>query len=689
MTAFVEVLELSIGIGFVALAAFCLRRSRAGDRALSFAAAAFALMGLTMIATFLTWATDYRYPLLGDVTLVAFVVSGYPLLWFRRALLGNSEVVVRVMPFALGAVIVAIVGSDFPYGPTTDLTTLQYGLLMLGALLWSACVGQPAFAFARAARRRPAVQRARLRALSAGCVGLIIVALTWSGTSGIEAPGVLLAVHVFALAMIPVLYISFSPPEWLRRAWRAKEEALVFAAQDLAVFHPDERSLAEDALRSALRLVGADIGSIRDPSGALLAASGEDPAVVAPDGRVVEVPLTYDGGTGALQIVLGPLMPVFGNDELERLAAFASVVAVALDRVHLNASVAREKERYERLLQAVSDLGEGVLVTDGGRLVYANDAYVRMTGYSIEELRAFPSLLELAVAEDRPAIAARLASRLAGEEVEDHYESRLVRKDGTLVDVEAAVKLVRTNEGTRVVSVIRDITQRKTHERKLEELDALKNEFIGNAAHELRTPLTAIVGLAATLAARRTQLSEEDLVACIDGLDRGARRLGTLVNRLLDFTQIERGGLTVSMQRVALASAARDALMTLPAPDGVEVRLEVADDIAVWADPTRLDQILTNLISNAYRYGGNDVIIHAAQKDDAVIVEVVDDGPGVPPSVVAHLFDPFVRGSNDPEGSGLGLAIVHRLAEAFGGTVTYHPVRPHGARFRVRLKEAA
>lgn len=690
-----DALGLALGLAFLVLATVCVMKGRRqDDRALFDAGWGFLAIALLMVLNWAGEPTDYRYRFLSEVQLLLFLWSGYLFVRFRHSLLPLSRRTHLLAVGACGALSPVIVAANLPYTENPSLSAAQFGLVMAISSVWSVCVGGVAVGFWRQARNRPSVQRARLRALSIGFTGLVVVALLWSATARIESTTLLLGAQSLALGMVPLLYVSFAPPLWLRRAWRDREETSWFAAQQLAVFHPELSLLAEHAVHWAQRLVGADAAFLLSADGEVLAADRWDGATAERTGRedsrsMLEFPLEYGEGKGSLVVVTGPFTPLFGSDEIARLEAFTSILAVALDRVRLVMALGHENERYERLLQAVSDLDEGVVVTDQGRLVYANEAYARMTGYSVDELMALPNLLDLSLPEEREMLTERLRSRLAGGAVEDHYEAGLVHREGHRVDTEAAVKLIQTNEGIRIVSVVRDITERKRHERQLEELDEIKSEFISNAAHELRTPLTSIVGLAATLAESRDRLTEQDISMCIEALDRGAKRLALLVNRLLDFTQLESGRVQVSLQPVVLAQVANQVMEENPAPEDVEVRIEIADNVVVWADPVRLDQVLTNLISNAYRYGGHEIRIHAKREEDAVVVDVDDDGPGVPESLLDSLFHPFVRGSAEQQGAGLGLAIVQRLAEAFGGRVSYHPVRPHGARFRLRLRQAA
>lgn len=128
-----------------------------------------------------------------------------------------------------------------------------------------------------------------------------------------------------------------------------------------------------------------------------------------------------------------------------------------------------QKELYETLLNAQSELGEGFLITEGGRITYANEAYCRITGYSEDELKTMPSFIEiLIVAEERALLRERMSRRLAGENVIGHYETAIIRKGGLRMDVEVSLKTLRQEDGTRIVGIVRDITRRKRAEGELE-----------------------------------------------------------------------------------------------------------------------------------------------------------------------------------------------------------------------------
>jgi len=203
------------------------------------------------------------------------------------------------------------------------------------------------------------------------------------------------------------------------------------------------------------------------------------------------------------------------------------------------------------------------------------------------------------------------------------------------------------------------------------------------AAHEIRTPATVIVGLAATLAADRDRMTEEQVSEAIVRLDRQARRMVGLLEDLLDISRLQAGRLRPVVEPVDLATALEHALATAPPTDGVRMQVEVGEGLIVLAEPTGLQRVLVNLLSNAYRYGGSNVHLEGRRARGSVHLVVTDDGAGVPESLVPHLFKPFRAG---PGGTGLGLSIVLGLVESFGGSVSYERASGAGARFDVRLQ---
>ncbi|HEY6174994.1 MAG TPA: ATP-binding protein, partial [Kofleriaceae bacterium] len=227
---------------------------------------------------------------------------------------------------------------------------------------------------------------------------------------------------------------------------------------------------------------------------------------------------------------------------------------------------------------------------------------------------------------------------------------------------------------------------------RLRALEAVRREFLSNAAHELRTPVTAISGYAETLLAGGVDVetSQEFLTT----IHRNAERIAALVADLLVLDTLEgRAEVVGTRAPVALAEVIDDAARTAKGvtPDA-RIEVDVAGELSVLATREGLDHIVQNLIDNAIKYGNNTpVTVRAARIAERVRLAVSDRGPGIPAGHEDRIFERFYRldagRSRDRGGSGLGLAIVKSQIEAIGGRVWVEHATP-GARFIVEMDAA-
>ena len=141
---------------------------------------------------------------------------------------------------------------------------------------------------------------------------------------------------------------------------------------------------------------------------------------------------------------------------------------------------------------------------------------------------------------------------------------------------------------------------------------------------------------------------------------------------------------------IDLSGVVDDSLDFTPAPSDREIVVDVPEDVRVRGDGERLGQVVTNLLTNAYRHGGKTIAIEAHHERGGIVLSIADNGRGVPSELVPRLFDPFSRGANaNSTGSGLGLAICRRIVEALGGTISYEPTPEWKSRFKLELRSAA
>lgn len=226
------------------------------------------------------------------------------------------------------------------------------------------------------------------------------------------------------------------------------------------------------------------------------------------------------------------------------------------------------------------------------------------------------------------------------------------------------------------------------------EIDEMKSEFISVASHELRTPMTSIKGslelLLGGYAGEMPHEANELLEISLTAVDRLIR----LVNDVLDIAKIESGKMEFHLAHLNVAECIEKSLRSirsLAEAHHVSFQTEQPENIpSVFADRDRLEQIITNLLSNALKYSPANSVVHirTSSRNDIVRISVTDKGPGVPPSKIHKVFDRFQQLEGAKKGSGLGLAICRALVEQQRGKIWVESIPGHGAEFHFELPTA-
>ncbi|MCK9284166.1 MAG: PAS domain S-box protein [Rhodocyclaceae bacterium] len=364
----------------------------------------------------------------------------------------------------------------------------------------------------------------------------------------------------------------------------------------------------------------------------------------------------------------------------------------------------RAEEQLRQLSLAVEQSPESIVITDiGARIEYVNDAFLRVSGYTRDEvLGQNPRILQSGKTPPQ-AYVALWEALVHGRGWKGEFRNK--RKDGSEYIEFAIITPIRQLDGriTHYVAVKEDITEKKRvgeeldrHRHHLEELVAsrtaelneareqaevasqAKSVFLANMSHEIRTPMNAIVGLTHLLHRSNPTPKQAERLAKIDA---AAHHLLSIINDILDLSKIEAGRMELEQSDFALESVldhVRSLIGAQAADKGLAVTV-AEDGVPHWlrGDPTRLRQALLNYAGNAVKFTEQgSIALRArllAETDDEILArfEVADTGIGIPPEVIPRLFEAFEQA--DPSttrkhgGTGLGLAITRRLARMMGG----------------------
>jgi signal transduction histidine kinase len=401
----------------------------------------------------------------------------------------------------------------------------------------------------------------------------------------------------------------------------------------------------------------------------------------------------------------------FSANDRQMLASFADQAAIGVHNAQLYEQVSREKRRLDAIIEYSAD---GVMILDAAhRIQVFNRTLAALTGWAAADALGrehgevvrwarIDSGTDLATAEAggwpltryREARKVTPGGRPASEPFADeraptlYVEGDLRRRDGSTVSVGMTYAPLLDRDGrlVNIIANVHDIT-------RFREAEELKSTFISVVSHELKTPVSLIKGYAGTLRRQDARWDEKTLNESLAVIEEESDRLNELIDNLLDASRLQAGALPLKWGQVALDDLSRRVVNKLrPQSNKHQFVVDFPGDFpAVRGDEARLEQVLSNLLTNAIKYSpqGGDIHIGGRTFSDRVVVSVSDQGIGIAPAEQMRVFDAFYRVDDAltrrTQGTGLGLYLVKAVIEAHGGHVWVESEPGRGAVFSLSL----
>jgi PAS domain S-box-containing protein len=356
------------------------------------------------------------------------------------------------------------------------------------------------------------------------------------------------------------------------------------------------------------------------------------------------------------------------RDEGGRVVGFIAVATDIDDKKRAEDALARFKATLDATLDCVLMFEPEQLM-----LTYANAGAARQLGTTVDELMG-SSVLQVEGSLEDEEFRQKLVPLLSGELQSQTYSTTHRRRDGSEVPVEVVLQYVAAGESKgRFISVARDITAHKRAEAALRMASEAKDAFLAAASHELRTPLAAAKGHAHLAMLKLGGETDHGPGKSLKIINRQIDRMTKLVEELLDISRLQAGRLSLELERFDLGAQVREtcdrmAVLSQAHP----LRVDVPEQLEGQWDRGRLDQVLTNLVSNAIRYSpeGGEVLVRLEEEEGGVHLTVKDRGVGIPPDKQGVIFERFGRAHGSKYGGlGLGLTITQGIVEQHGGRI--------------------
>ena len=354
---------------------------------------------------------------------------------------------------------------------------------------------------------------------------------------------------------------------------------------------------------------------------------------------------------------------------------------------------------------------EHYLAEERYRLIFENSAVAITIADEQERIISWNKFAENLLGMDREDLYLRQASSLYPSEewkrirscdvrekkLRDHMvETKMVKKDGRIIDVDVSLSLFHNpeDEAMRSIAIIRDVTERRKAEEKLRETMEIKSQFISNVSHELRTPLAAMKeGIAIVLDEVTGRINGKQK-KFLDIAKRNVDRLENMINNILDFQKLEAEKIGLRIQDNDIKQVVQEVHETMDLyarKNKIELSIELEDNLPqARFDRDRIVQVLINLLGNAVKFTpkGGCACLKVWRSGEELVISVSDTGVGIPKKELPKIFERFYRVEHQREevqGTGLGLSIVRKIVLRHGGRIEVESEVDQGTTFTVFL----
>jgi PAS domain S-box-containing protein len=359
--------------------------------------------------------------------------------------------------------------------------------------------------------------------------------------------------------------------------------------------------------------------------------------------------------------------------------------------ITLDITAIKQAEEQSAKLAAIVETSDDAIISKTLESVVTswNAAAERMFGYTAREMigQTIYRIIPADRQEEEPHILARLRT---GERV-DHFETKRLKKDGTLLDVSLTISPVLDKQGKIIglSKIARDITQQKQEEQR-------KSDFIGMVSHELKTPLTSLAAII-QVAHRKLKNSEDQFISgAMEKANRQVKRMTNMISGFLNISRLEAGHLPLDKRPFDLDQLIHEILEdTRLTVNSHSFDLEDCDRIIVNADRDKIGLVVSNLISNAVKYSpkGRHIVIRCKADNESVVVSVTDEGMGLNPQDIERIFERYYRVATEHtkhiSGFGVGLYLSAEIIKRHGGAIWVESESGKGSTFYFSLPQAA